>query len=223
MSIQPRDLGVVVGRFNHEQLGHVSLFDTSRIFCQRTLVLVGSANEYGTLRNPFRVETRKEVIQNTYPNESDEVFMVRGLNDLTNELDISNEWGEYVISEVKTHMHKFASLMIYGNDEFRSQWFDAQQLKDTMEIIVPRSTIAISGTEIRGLLLLDMEEEWQKYTHPLIHRMYQRLRSELLQVEVYKEIYNTVRKTDMTMEDFMRVYAEYERIDKETKMAAIGK
>ena len=148
------------------------------------------------------------MIQNTYPNESDEVFMVRGLNDLTNELDISNEWGEYVISEVKTHMHKFASLMIYGNDEFRSQWFDAQQLKDTMEIIVPRSTIAISGTEIRGLLLLDMEEEWQKYTHPLIHRMYQRLRSELLQVEVYKEIYNTVRKTDMTMEDFMRVYAE---------------
>ncbi|MCI8291292.1 MAG: hypothetical protein HFJ25_03440 [Clostridia bacterium] len=112
--------------------------------------------------------------------------------------------------------------MVYGNDEFRSQWFTAEQLKNTMEIIVPRSTIPISGTQIRGMLLLDLEEDWQKYTHPLIHGMYSRLRSELMQVDVYKEIYNIVRKSDMSMEDFMRVYGEYERLDREAKMAAIS-
>lgn len=223
MSIPQKDLGVVVGRFCHEQLGHVSLFDTSRTFCKRTLVLVGSANEYGTLRVPFRAETRIDVIRETYPGESDEKFMVRGINDLTNELDISEEWGEYVIGEVKTHMHKFASLMIYGNDEFRSQWFNANQLKNTMEIIVPRSAIPISGTQIRGMLLLDLEEEWQKYTHPLIHGMYPRLRSELMQVGVYRDIYNTVRRMDMTMENFMTVYAEYESADRKAKLEAIGK
>lgn len=223
MSFLQRDLGVVVGRFCHEQLGHVSLFDTCREVCKRTLILVGSANEYGTLRVPLRVETRIDVIRETYPGESDEKFMVRGIDDLTNELDISDAWGEYVISEVKTHMHKFANLMVYGNDEFRSKWFKEEQLTNTMEIVVPRSTIPISGTQVRGMLLLDLEEEWQKHTHPLIHGMYSRLRSELMQVDVYKDIFNTVRKMDMTMEDFMKVYSEYERADREAKLAAIGK
>lgn len=221
--IMVKDTAVVLGRFCHEQLGHVSLIDTCRMYAKRTLVLVGSANEHGTLRNPLRVETRMDVIQQTYPNLSDEEFRVKPLNDLTNELDISREWGEYLEREMKFHFHKFPNLMVYGNDEFRSQWFTAEQLRNTMEIIVPRSTIPISGTQIRGMLLLDLEEEWQKYTHPLIHGMYQRLRSELMQVDVYKEIYNIVRKSDnMDMEDFMRVYGEYERADREEKLAAIS-
>jgi len=55
------ELGVVCGRFGHEQIGHVSLFDTCMALCKRTLILVGSAQESGTLRNPFRVETRIDV------------------------------------------------------------------------------------------------------------------------------------------------------------------
>ena len=117
------DLGVVVGRFGHEHLGHVSLFDTSMMLCKRTLVLVGSAQESGTLRNPFRVESRIEVIKETYPGSSDEELTVRGLNDLTNECDITPDWGKYVRSQVEYHKHKFANLMIYGNDDNRSKWF----------------------------------------------------------------------------------------------------
>ena len=87
------DLGVVCGRFGHEQIGHVSLFDACKTLCKRTLILVGSAQEHSTLRNPFRVETRIEVIRETYPGESEETFMVRGINDLTNEYDITHDWG----------------------------------------------------------------------------------------------------------------------------------
>lgn len=217
------DLSVVCGRFGHEQIGHVSLFETARMLSKRLLVLVGSSQEYGMLRNPFRVETRIDVIKETYPGESEEVFMVRGLRDLTNEYDVTSDWGKFVKSEVEHHMHKFANLMVYGNDEFRSQWFAAEDLTNTVEIIIPRSTIPISGTMIRGMLTIDDQTTWQKYTPELIHSMYPRLRDELMQVDVYRDIFNTIRKQDLSLENFMQVYKQLEAEDRRAKEAAIAK
>lgn len=217
------DLGVICGRFGHEQIGHVSLFETSRMLCKRTLILVGSSQEYGTLRNPFRVETRIDVIRETYPGESEEKFKVCGIKDLTNEYDVTSDWGKFVKSEVEHHMHKFANVMVYGNDEFRSQWFAAEDLTNTVEIIIPRSTIPISGTMIRGMLLIDDEATWQKFTPELIHSMYPRLRDELMQVDVYKDIFNVVRKQDMSLDNFMQAYKQLEAEDRAAKEAQIAK
>jgi len=217
------DLGVVCGRFGHEQLGHVSLFDSCMSLCKRTLILVGSAQESGTLRNPFRVETRIDVIRETYPGESEDTLMVRGINDLTNEYDITSDWGKFVKSEVEYHKHKFANLMVYGNDEFRSKWFAPEDLVGTAELIIPRSTIPISGTMVRGMLVINDESSWQKATHPLIHGMYGRLRDEIMSVPVYKEIYDRVRVGDLSLDNFMKVYKEFEERDKESKLAELRK
>ena len=113
--------------------------------------------------------------------------------------------------------------MVYGNDEFRSQWFAAEDLTNTVEIIIPRSTIPISGTMIRGMLLIDDEQTWQKFTPELIHSMYPRLRDELMQVDVYKDIFNTVRKQDMSLDNFMAAYKVLEAEDRAQKEAAIAK
>ena len=215
------DLGVVCGRFGHEQLGHVSLFEACRSLCKRTLILVGSAQEFGTLRNPFRLETRIDVIKETYPGEPEETLTIRGINDLTNEYDVNSDWGRYVKSEVEYHKHKFANLMVYGNDEFRSKWFDPEDLVGTAELIIPRSTIPISGTMVRGMLVIDDETGWQKATHPLIHSMYERLRTEIMNVPVYQEIYNKIRKGDMSLDSFMAVYKELEQRDKNEKLSQL--
>ena len=194
------DLGVVCGRFGHEQIGHVSLFRTCMALCKRTLILVGSSQEYGTLRNPFRVETRIEVIKETFPGETEDTLMIRGIRDLTNEFDITSDWGKFVKSEVITHKHKFANLMVYGNDEFRSKWFAPEDLIGTAELIIPRSTIPVSGTMVRGMLVIGDETGWQKATDPLIHGMYSRLRDELMEVDVYQKIYDRVRVGDKTLD-----------------------
>lgn len=217
------DLGVVCGRFGHEQLGHVSLFDTCMSLCKRTLILVGSAQESGTLRNPFRVETRIDVIRETYPGISEETLMIRGINDLTNEYDVTSAWGKFVKSEIEHHKHKFANLMVYGNDEFRSKWFDANDLVNTAELVIPRSTIPISGTMVRGFLVTNNESEWQKATHPLIHGMYGRLRDELMSVHVYSDIYNEIRVGDLSLDSFMKVYKKLEEKDKNSKLADLRK
>ena len=217
------DLGVICGRFGPTQIGHVSLFDTSLALCKRTLILVGSAQEYGTLRNPFPVETRIDLIKEIYPGESEQTLTIRGINDLKNEFNNTTSWGKYFKAQVISHKHKFADLMVYGDDNIRSSWFDAEDLVRTSTLIIPRTTIPISGTEVRGLLVIDDETAWQKVSHPFTHGMYERLREEIMNVPVYKEIYNSIYGGDMSLDSFMKVYKEFEIKDREDKLAQLQK
>lgn len=223
-SVPQFDLGVVCGRFGHEQIGHKSLFDFGLKMCRRVYIIVGSAQERGTLRNPFSVETRIKVIKETYPGIQESRLVVAGLNDMTNELDVNEEWGKYLKEHIESKMHKFANLMIYGNDEFRSRWFASEDLVNTAELVVPRSTIPVSGTQVRGLLTIDAEREWQKCTPELVHYMYSQLRAELMGVSAYKEIYDIVRRGKvMDLDAFMKVYKTFEDEDKKKKLAELQK
>ena len=140
------DLGVVCGRFGHEQLGHVSLFNNCMSLCKRTLISVGSAQESAP-----------------------------------------------------------------------------EDLVGTAELIIPRSTIPISATMVRGYLVINDEKHWQECTHPLIHGMYERLRYELMSVPIYQNIYNHIRKGELSLDHFMKLYHELEIQDKNEKLAHIPK
>lgn len=207
-SIPKRDLGVVIGRFCPITLGHMTLFDTSLSFCRRTFIIVGSAQERGTLRNPFPVETRIKLIREAYPEESESSLLIGGLNDMTNELDINVDWGKYLKENVENKFSKFASLMIYGNDEY----------------IIARSRLPISATMVRGFLTIDDERSWQKCSAELIHYLYKELREELMSVPVYKEIYDQVRRSKvMDLDTFMKVYKRYEDEDRKKKLNQLKK
>lgn len=217
------DLAVICGRFGHEHLGHKQLFDFALDLCKRLYIIVGSAQERDTLRNPYSVETRIDVIRETYPGMSSDRLIIGGLNDMTNELDVNEEWGKYLKAHVVNKMGKFANLMVYGNDEFRSRWFSAEDMLNTSDFVLPRSRVPISGTEIRGMLLLNDRQKWQEWTPEMIHSLYPRLREELMSVPVYREIYDEVRQSKiMDMDAFMKVYKRYEEEDRQQKLAAIA-
>lgn len=215
------DLGVICGRFGHEHLGHVSLFDTCQKFCKRTLILVGSAQESGTLRNPFTVETRIAVIRQTYPHISEDALIIKGINDLKNEFNTNNDWGKYLKSQVELHMGKFADLLVYGNDGFRTSWFAPEDLISTDQLVISRTALNVSATMVRGLLVIDDEETWKRCVHPNIHGMYPNLRAELMNVPVYKEIYNKLDQKNLTLDSFMQVYKIFEEQDKQKKLAEL--
>ena len=185
---KPYDIGLVVGRFQHFHKGHKSLVENAYKLCDRVLILVGSAQESGTLRNPYLPSTRIDVIREIYGRDNDKL-MVKELNDLTNENDITADWGRYVLKNVKTHIRKVPSLMIYGNDEFRSKWFDPEDIQDTAELVIPRSKIPISATKLREALVKDDFDYWAKFVDEKTHKMYDRLRSELLRTDPYREMY----------------------------------
>ena len=186
--MKPYDIGLVVGRFQHFHIGHKSLVENAYKLCDRVLILVGSAQESGTLRNPYLPSTRIDVIREIYGRDND-TLQVKEQNDLTNENDITADWGRYVLKNVKTHIRKVPSLMVYGNDEFRSKWFDPEDIQDTAELVIPRSRIPISATKLREALVKDDFEYWSKFVDEKTHKMYDRLRSELLRTDPYREMY----------------------------------
>ena len=180
------DSGLIVGQFQTFHKGHQSLVDTGLNLCDRILILIGSAQESGTERNPFNIATRIDVIRSVY--DGNKRVSVYALPDLTHEDDISPEWGRYLLNQVDRYIYKAPERMIYGNDEARSRWFDVEDIKDTAEFIIPRSRLLISATMLRNMMVRDERREWMKWVNPKLHKMYDRLRAELMEVPYYAQL-----------------------------------
>ena len=163
--------------------------------CDRVLILVGSSQECGTERNPLNVETRIEMIRMVYP-DKDRVI-IYPLADLTNEDDITTDWGRYVLKNVDRYIFKAPELMVYGNDEARSRWFDVEDIKDTSEFIVNRGALPISATMLRAYMVADNRKEWMKWVDPRLHKMYDKIRVELMTVPFYQNMQKDLIDTDM--------------------------
>lgn len=183
--MKPYDVGLICGRFQTFHRGHESLVETGLKLCDRLIILIGSAQECGTERNPFNINTRTKMLRMVYGNSPE--IMIYGLSDMTNENDIRPEWGRYLLENVDRYIYKTPELMIYGNDESRSKWFDQEDIRDTSELIVNRGRIPISATMVRESMVKDRRKEWMSMVNPKLHKMYSELREELLSVPVYKE------------------------------------
>jgi bifunctional NMN adenylyltransferase/nudix hydrolase len=188
---KPYDTALLVGRFSILHKGHQSLIDTALLLCDRVLVFVGSAQESGTLRNPFDVATRIEMIKAVYPNDQ---VIVRPLTDLTNENDITADWGKFVLENTKGHIYKTPEVMIYGNDESRSRWFDMNDIKGVTEVIINRSKLPISATQMREAMVKDNKELWFECHDQKLHKYYDRLRGQLMACKPYREMFNNMLK-----------------------------
>ncbi len=182
---KPYDVGLIVGRFQTFHKGHEKLVETGLLLCDRILILIGSAQESFTERNPYNITTREAMIREVYGNNPN--IMIYGLSDMTNENDICAEWGRYLLNHVDKYIYKNPDVMIYGNDESRSQWFDKADLKNTTELILNRAELPISATLLRQLMIEDRRKEWMELVNPKLHKMYDRLRNELLTVPFYAE------------------------------------
>lgn len=116
--MKPYDVGLVCGRFQTFHKGHEKLIDTGLLLCDRMLILVGSAQECGTKRNPLNVNTRIKMIREVYGDDPN--IMIYALSDLTDENDITPDWGRYLLQNVDRYIYKNPDVMIYGNDDSRS-------------------------------------------------------------------------------------------------------
>lgn len=166
------DCGLIVGRFQSLHLGHVKLIETSTQLCDRTLILIGSAQEAGTRLNPFDVLTRTKMIRQVFPNE--EEVLVHSISDFE---DPDKDWGDYVLEHCKRYFFKEPDIFIYGSDRTKSDpWFTEEQMYRTSQMIVSREGIKTSGTKMRECLMGDLRIEWMNGTHPKLHKMYDELR-----------------------------------------------
>lgn len=213
------EFGFVCGRYGHAHLGHKLLMDKGLQLCEKLYVAVGSAQEKGTLRNPFSVETRIKVIKGMYSDLSEERLVVDGIDDMSNELNTSTTWGTYLKTHIENKFNVFPDLILYGSEGNRSKWFKEEDMANTYELIVPRDLIPVSGTKMRGFLVIDDKESWKRNVPESIHQMYASLREELMATQVYKEIYDkVVRNKCVDMNSFMGTYNIYVEEDRKRKI-----
>lgn len=182
------DCGLVVGRFQTLTIGHEYLIESALRLCDRLLIFVGSAQEYGTERNPLNVNTRIKMLREVY--DDDKRVIIQPLVDLTNENDISEDWGKYVLENCKRYIYKNPEIFVFGNDTNKgSCWFSDKDLQNTSQLIVNRNKIPISGTKLRELMVYGdiKRSEWMSWVNPKLHKFYEEIRSELMSVPFYQE------------------------------------
>ena len=117
--MKPYDVGLICGRFQTYHIGHESLINMGMQLCDRILILIGSAQECGTERNPLNINTRTKMLKEIYGDSPN--IMIYGLADMTDENDIRPEWGKYLLGNVDRYVYKVPELMITGNDEERNR------------------------------------------------------------------------------------------------------
>lgn len=166
---------LIIGRFNTFHRMHEKLIDIGVGVADNVLVVVGSAQEEHTIRNPFPAMLRIEAIKRVYG----KAVIAAALPDMTNETDICHEWGDYLLDFAKNYFG-IPDVTIYGNDENRTGWYRPEVQDRMTNIVLPRNPESISATKIRQLMLEDKQREWMDCVPPATWSLYQEMRRHLL-------------------------------------------
>lgn len=193
---------VVVGRFGVMHLMHEKLVNIALANADQVLIMVGSAQEKGTIRNPFSVDKRIECIRKIFRDE--ERVTIVPLNDLTNENDNNYEWGDYFMNEIMKYTQGIKpDLFVFGSDKEKATWFRPGLLNGVTCLEYSRnesSVFNISATKARCLLALDRYYEWAAYHSKRYERsFYAELKADLVKVNEYD--YINKHASEMTLED----------------------
>jgi bifunctional NMN adenylyltransferase/nudix hydrolase len=179
---------VFTGRMQHLQSAHVDIIAQGFTIAEKVVIVLGSVQESGTIRNPFTVATRAQLIRDVFGHFGDRLIIIE-LPDYTNENDHSWEWGRYLLDHIEAALGgEKVECMIYGNDEVRQDWFSPEDQAGIHNIIIPHPEDRISATKVRKYLALNLYAAWQMDTPGAIHHRYEALREELLQVEFYRDL-----------------------------------
>jgi bifunctional NMN adenylyltransferase/nudix hydrolase len=191
--IQPKPfkLGFMLGRFQHIHIAHEMIINKALTLCDKVIILVGSEQAEGTQRNPFSASVRKGLIDEIYNLNVNVV--VGTIPDMTNEDDHCHAWGRFVLQYVANiadynGIKTNPDLMIYGNDEERSAWFDPEDIAHISQLIINKGDIDISATRMRQWMIENNFYKWRQFANGKIHGEFPYLRDRLLKIDFYKEM-----------------------------------
>lgn len=189
-------LGFVLGRFQMLHQDHENMIRKALSVCDRVLLMVGSSTESGTVRNPFNLYTRMDLIRRVFNKEiSNGKLLISHTDDMTHEEDHSYEWGDFLLEKIEMWKSHYAIIdnvdcFIYGNDEERGSWFDPEKIKGVSHLVIARNDR--SATRIRQLMSQNKYDAWSIHMpKPISSRAtFCDLRRELLDVEWYKRVHS---------------------------------
>lgn len=184
-------LALCCGRFQNFQQGHLQNLVRASMMAEKVLVLVGSAQVEGTVRNPFPVDLRMKIVEACLQDAGLTNVTVAPLKDLSSENDISPEWGKFLIAEALSHGLGMPDVIVHGDDGRKNDpvlWFDEKDRMNFHFMMAPRNSDSVSGTKLRELMAKDVKEEWEQNVPFAEIQYYDDMRQILLSNLYYAQI-----------------------------------
>lgn len=142
-------LGLVTGRFQPLHNGHIRMINKALENCEKVIILIGSAQESGTERNPLSYNQREFFIKEAFTNDFNDKdrLIIAPIVDI----GIGNAfpWGDYLMNTCKFIAGEYPDVIIAGSEPDRDGWFDTEKYPDVAFIKVNRNDVKISGTMVR--------------------------------------------------------------------------
>lgn len=136
---------VFIGRFQPFHMGHKAVVDEALKRAENVIMLIGSANMPRSLRNPFTVEERTQMIKGAYSADDAARIHCVGLDDA---LYNDTRWLQYVQASIKTVTHNLSEdIALIGHSKDSSSYY--LSLFPTWESISVPNYKNLSATPIR--------------------------------------------------------------------------
>lgn len=153
--------GVILFRAQPFHNGHLAqikrAFEDMRKFDGHLYIIVGSADKFGTKRNPIPIDVRLDLIENTLAEEFSykqrKHIHVVPLVDLSDEANNTHSWGTYLYNKM-CGITEDTDFVFYYSDkpEIALSWFDDVVCEHIWFKFLPRVASGVDATYIRYLL-----------------------------------------------------------------------
>lgn len=167
--------GLYVGRFQPLHDGHAYVIEKMFQDCETVIIAVGSAQEYGTQRNPFSYCLRATLIYKAFTFFYPNLLVMPVLDRAQPSNDPS--WGDYLLRAVKTFAGLTPDVIYEGEEIERNNWYNNSGIP---VVRVSRSVVPISATKIREAII-NCDDKWLLDNVPwTVYNVRNNLRKELL-------------------------------------------
>jgi len=157
---------IMVGRFQPFHNGHIRLIDKMLDECEQISIIIGSSQEFGSEKNPFRFRERKEMITNYY---KDETFKKR--MKIIGQIDLHDfhGWVHTVLDSVAdAYDSPLPVEAFYCGLPYDSQWYTPDIKKVEILSRTNPDLPYVSGTLIREQIMFQ-DERWKNLVPHVNH------------------------------------------------------
>ena len=154
-----KKVGVFLARMQPVHNAHLFMINKALEENDKVLVVLGSENKVGTLRNPFDVSLREEMLRKCFTDNENEKIKIITLPDWSMETDLDDEktWGRYFYYNVVSKIgQKRFTLYYYDDPKILDGWFTYTEVYKyiTYRTFERQNVLGgISSTKIRQALL----------------------------------------------------------------------
>ena len=157
------NVGLVIGRFQPLHKGHERMIETALGYCNKVVVVIGSAQASGTKENPLTWADRYTIILHRFSRDcNDQRLFIVPVNDREVYSDDSS-FGEYIYKQITDALgEEFTpDCIIEGKEGKHDNWWKSVSLNGHIE--VDRNGLSVSGTELRNAIGNSVKDYIDRY------------------------------------------------------------